>query len=330
MIRRREFISLIGGAAVAWPVAALAQAPGRMRRIGMLMNLAADDPESQASLAAFQRGLQELGWVAGDNVSIDARWVAGQPDLIRKFAAELVALAPDVLLSVGGTLTGPLQQATRRVPIVFVGVTDPVGGGFVASLARPGGNATGFTLFEYGISAKWLELLKEIAPNVRRVAVPRDPTSPTGIGQFAAMQAVAPSFGVELSPLSVHATDEMERTIAEFAREPNGGLILTTSQWAIVHRELIITLASRHRLPTAYPARYFVTGGGLISYGPDHIDQYRRAASYVDRIFKGEKPADLPVQAPTKYHFVINLRTAKALGLNVPPSLLARADEVIE
>jgi putative ABC transport system substrate-binding protein len=329
-VKRREFIMLLVGSATGWPLAARAQAPQRIRRIGMLMNLAANDPESQASLTAFQQGLRELGWIADGNVTVETRWVAGQSELIRKYAAELVALEPDVILTVGGTLTGPLQQATRRVPIVFVQVTDPVGGRFVTSLARPGGNATGFTLFEYGTSAKWLELLKEIAPWVSRVAVPRDPTSPTGIGQFGALQAVAGKLGVELSPLGVDATNELERTMAEFARQPNGGLILTTSQWAIVHRELIITLASRHRLPAAYPGRHFAASGGLISYGPDTIDQFRRAARYVDRILKGDNPAELPVQNPTKYNLVINLKTARTLGLEVPPGLLARADEVIE
>ena len=328
-MRRREFILALGGAAVAWPLAARAQ-PERMRRIGVLMNLAADDPESSARLTAFLQGLQQLGWTDGRNVRIDTRWAAGDADRYRKSATELVALMPDVILATGTSAVAPLQQATRTVPIVFVQVIDPVGAGLVASLARPGGNATGFTLFEYGMSGKWLELLKEIAPRVTRAAVLRDPASAPGIGQFAAIQAVAPSLGVELSPVDVRDAGEIERAVTAFARSPNGGLIVTASPSAAVHRELIITLAARHKLPAVYPFRYFVTGGGLISYGPDIVDQYRRAAGYVDRILKGEKPADLPVQAPTKYELVINLKTAKALGLTVPPTLLARADEVIE
>ena len=271
-----------------------------------------------------------MGWTDGRNVRIDIRWGAGDADRIRKYAAELVALAPDVILATGSAAVGPLLQATRTVPIVFVHVADPVGAGFVESLARPGGNATGFTTFEYGMSGKWLELLKEIAPGVTRAAVLRDPAIAAGIGQFGAIQSVAPSLGVEVSPVDVRDAGEIERAVAAFARAPNGGLIVTASALAIVHRDLIITLAARHKLPAVYFARYFVTGGGLISYGPDLVDQYRRAAGYVDRILKGEKPADLPVQAPTKYELVINLKTAKALGLDVPPTLLARADEVIE
>jgi putative ABC transport system substrate-binding protein len=294
------------------------------------MSLAADDPEMKARLAAFLQGLQELGWTDGRNVRIDTRSTAGDAERIRRYAAELVALAPDVILAAGGQVVGGLLQATRTVPIVFTQTPDPVGAGFVASLARPGGNATGFTQFEYGISGKWLELLKEIAPRVTRAAVLRDPTIPEGIGQFAIIQAVAPSFGVELRTVDVRDAGEIERAVAAFALGSNGGLIVPASGMANVHRELIITLAARHRLPAVYPFRFYVTGGGLISYGPDSIDPHRRAAGYVDRILKGEKPADLPVQSPTKYELVLNLKTAKALGLDVPPTLLARADEVFE
>jgi ABC-type uncharacterized transport system substrate-binding protein len=328
-VRRRDFITLLGGAA-AWPRAARAQRPDRMRRIGVFMSLAADDAEGQTRISAFMQGLQELGWAVGRNVRIDYRWGAGDADRFRRYAAELVALAPDVILATGGTIMGPLQRATRDVPIVFVNVTDPVGAGLVATLARPGGNATGFTLFEYGMSAKWLELLKQIAPRLTRAAVLRDSASPVGIGQLAALQSVAPSFGLELRPVGVSDAGEIERAVTAFVREPNGGLIVASSALTLVHHELIVTLAARHQLPAVYPYRFFVTGGGLISYGPDSVDQYRRAAGYVDRILKGEKPADLPVQAPTKYELVINLKTAKALGLEVPPTLLARADEVIE
>jgi ABC-type uncharacterized transport system substrate-binding protein len=330
MIGRREFITLVGGAAAAWPIAARAQQGERMRRIGVLMSLTADDPEGQVRLTAFLQGLQQLGWTDGRNVRIDTRWGAGDADRSRGYAAELVALAPDVILASGTSTMGPLLRATRTVPIVFTQVTDPVGAGFVDSLARPGGNATGFTLSEYGISGKWLELLKEIAPRVTRAAVLRDPDMAAGSGQLGAIQSVAPSFGVELSPVNVRDAPEIERAVAAFARGSNGGLIVSASGLAIVHRDLIITLAARHRLPAVYFARYFVTGGGLISYGSDNIDPHRRAAGYVDRILKGEKPADLPVQAPTKYELAINLKTAKALGLEVPPSLLARADGVIE
>jgi putative ABC transport system substrate-binding protein len=329
-MKRREFITLLGGAAAAWPLAARAQQPERVRRIGALMNTAADDPESQANVAVFLQGLQQLGWTVGRNVGIDYRWTSGDADRVRRYAAELVALAPDVILTVGSSLVGPLQQATRTVPIVFVQVTDPVGAGYVASLARPGGNATGFTVFEYSISGKWLELLKQIAPGITRAAVLRDPANPAGTGLFGAIQGAAPSFGVEVSPLGLRDAGEIERGITAFAGGSNGGLIVTPSALAWVQRELIITLATRHRLPAVYALRFFVTGGGLISYGPDPADQYRRAAGYVDRILKGEKPADLPVQAPTKYDLVINLKSAKALGLTVPPQLLARADEVIE
>ena len=330
-MKRRAFISLLGGAAATtWPLAARAQPPDRMRRVGVLMPLAADDAEGQARLAAFLQGLQQLGWIDGSNVRIDTRWTTGDAERIRRDAAELLALAPDVILAAGGQIMTLLLQATRTVPIVFTQTPDPVGAGFVATLARPGGNATGFTQFEYGISAKWLELLKQIAPLVTRAAVLRDSTNPAGIGQFGAIQSVAPSFGIEVSPVNVHDASEIERDVSAFARGSNGGLIVLSNALAIVHRDLIITLAARHRLPAVYAARYFVRGGGLISYGPDAIDPHRRAASYVDRILKGEKPADMPVQAPTKYELIINLKTAKALGLTVPPSLLATANEVIE
>jgi putative ABC transport system substrate-binding protein len=330
-MRRRKFIALVGAAAATWPLAVRAQQPNRMRLIGVLMGSAADDPELQTRIAAFAQGLAQLGWADGRNVRIDTRWATTNADDIRRQAAELAALAPDVILAATGTATvAPLLQATRTVPIVFVVVIDPVGAGFVASLARPGGNATGFLMFEYGLSAKWLELLKQIAPGVTRVAVLRDPAIASGIGQFGAIQSAAPSLGLEASPVNVRDVGEIERDIAAFARSSNGGVIVTASALATRHRDLIVRLAARHRLPAIYASRYFVTDGGLISYGPDLLDQYRRAAGYVDRILKGEKPADLPVQAPTKYEFVINLKTAKALGLEVPPNLLARADEVIE
>jgi putative ABC transport system substrate-binding protein len=329
-MKRREFITLFGGATVALPLTAHAQQGEHMRRIGVLHTPAADDPEGQARSAAFLQRLQQLGWTDGRNVRIDTRWAAGDADRIRRYVAELVALGPDVILATGSATVGPLLLATRTVPVVFVGVPDPVGAGFVESLARPGGNATGFIVFEYGIGAKWLELLKEIAPSVRRVAVLRDAAITAGIGMWGAIQSVAPSFGVELRPIDVRDAGEMERALAAFAGGPNGGLIVTGSALAVVHRGLIITLAARYKLPAVYFARYFVGDGGLISYGPDQLDQYRRAASYIDRILKGEKSADLPVQAPTKYELVINLKTAKALGLEIPPTLLARADEVIE
>jgi ABC-type uncharacterized transport system substrate-binding protein len=329
-MQRRAFITLLGGAVAAWPLAARAQQPERMRRIGVLMSLAADDSEGQARITAFVQGLQELGWTVGRNVRIDYRWAAGDAERIRRYAAELAALAPDVILAHGGAVIPSLLQATRTVPIVFTQTPDPVGAGFVNSLARPGGNVTGFTIFEYGISAKWLELLKEIAPRVTRAAVIRDAAIASGTGQWGALQSVAPSFGIELSPVNMLDAGEIERAVAAFARSPNGGLILTGSTLAVVHRELIVGLAAQHKLPAVYYSRYFVTDGGLISYWPDSIDPHRRAASYVDRILKGEKPADLPVQAPTKYELVINLKTARALGLDVPPMLLARADEVIE
>ena len=329
MMRRRDFITLIGGTAVAWPLAARAQQGERMRRIGVLVAVA-DDPEGQARIAAFLQGLQQLGWAEGRNLQIDTRWGAGDADRFRKYAAELVALAPDVILAAGGAVVPPLLQATRSVPIVFTQTPDPVGAGFVDSLARPGGNVTGFTIFEYGISAKWLELLKEIAPRVTRAAVIRDAAIATGTGQWGALQSVAPSFGVELSPVNMLDAGEIERAIAAFARSPNGGMILTGSALAVFHRDLIVTLAARHKLPAVYYDRHFVAGGGLISYGANSIDPHRRAAGYVDRILRGEKPADLPVQAPTKYELVINLKTAKALGLDVPLFLQQRADDVIE
>ena len=329
-MKRRAFITLLGGAAVAWPLAAGAQQGEKMRRIGVLMNLASDDAEGQARLAAFLQGLQEAGWAVGRNVRIDLRWGAGDADRFRKQAAELVALAPDVVLASGIPAATPLLQATRTVPIVFVQVVDPVGAGLVASLARPGGNATGFTVFEYGMTGKWVELLKEIAPGVTRVAVLRDAASTSGIGTLGAIQSVASSFGMELTPVGVSDAGEIERGVTAFAHASNGGLIVTGNTLTIVHRELIITLAARHRLPAVYNMHLFVNDGGLVSYGPDSIDQFRRAASYAGRILKGEKPADLPVQAPTKYELAINLKTARTLGLEVPPTLLARADEVIE
>ena len=329
-MRRRDFVVLLGGAAVAWPLAARAQQPEQMRRIGVLTNLVADDPEAQARVGAFLQGLQELGWAVGRNMRIEYRWGAGDADRTRGYAAELVALAPDVILTSGASALAPLLQATRSVPVVFAQVPDPVGAGFVNSLSRPGGNATGFITYEYGLSGKWLELLTQIAPSVTRAAVIRDPAVSAGTGQWGAIQAVAPSVRVLVSPVNVRDAGEIERDVAAFAHGSNSGLIVTASALAIRHRNLIVTLAARHRLPAVYYQRGFVTGGGLISYGPDFIDQYRRAASYVDRILKGEKPSELPVQAPTKYELVINLKTAKALGLDVPQSLLARADEVIE
>jgi putative tryptophan/tyrosine transport system substrate-binding protein len=326
-MKRREFITLLGGAA-AWPLAARAQSE-RVRRIGVLMPNDQDNPAAQARIAALLQELQQLGWT-GRNVRIDIRWAGADADKIREHAAELATLAPDVILANGSVVVAPLLQATRTVPIVFVVVPDPVGAGFVDSLARPGGNATGFVQFEYGLSGKWLELLKEIAPRVTRAAVLRDAAIPAGTGQFGAIQSVAPSVGVEVSPVNIRDAGEIERVVAAFARSPNGGLIVTGSALAQLHRNLIITLAARHKLPAVYFERLFVTGGGLISYGPDLVDQYRRAAGYVDRILRGEKPADLPVQAPTKYETVINLKTAKALGLEIPPTVLARADEVVE
>ena len=329
-MQRREFITLLGGAAAMWPLAVRAQQPEHTRRIGVLLPAVAGDTYFQARVEAFLQALALLGWTIGRNLSIDTRWTGANAAEIRRHAAELAALAPDVILAHGASTVGPLLQATRTVPIVFPVVADPVAAGFVDSLARPGGNATGFMVAEYSISAKWLELLKQIAPGVTRVAVLRDPTQGSGTSQLAAIQAVAPSLRIELSPISTRDAAEIERAVAAFARTPNGGLIMTASGLSQIHRALIIKLAARHKLPAVYYERYFVTDGGLISYGPDFIDQYRRAAGYVDRIFKGEKPADLPVQAPTKYELAINLKTAKALGLTIPPSILSRADEVIE
>ena len=328
-MRRREFITLLGGAAVAWPLTARAQQPERMRRIGVLAPTAPDDAEAQTRFAALRQGLQRFGWIEGRNLQIDARWGAGDAGAIGSAATELAALAPDVIVA-SGSAAAAILQATRTVPIVFVSVPDPVGSGFVESLAQPGGNATGFIMFEYGLSAKWLELLKEIAPSVTRAAVLRDPAIVAGIGQFAVIQSAAPSVGVDVSAINMRDGAEIERAVTAFARRPNGGLILAASALAAIHRDLVVSLAARYKLPAVYITRYFVAGGGLVSYGPDFVDQYRRAAEYVDRILKGEKPADLPVQAPTQYELVINLKTAKALGLDVPETLLARADEVIE
>ena len=329
-MRRREFITLLGGTAVAWPVVGRAQQSDKMRRIGALMNLAADDPLAQIEVAGFVGGLQERGWILGGNLQIEYRWGAGSANLYRKYAAELVALAPDAILAIGGTAVGALQRATRTVPIVFAKATDPVSRGLVASLARPGGNTTGFVQYEFSTAGKWLELLKQIVPNVKRAAIIRDVSETSGIGQMAAIQAVAPSFGIDVIPIDARDAEEIGRAITEFARTSNGGLIVTESGKSIVHRKLIIKLAAEHRLPAVYPYRYFVTDGGLISYGPDELDAFRLAAGYVDRILKGEKPSNLPVQTPTKYELVINLKTAKALGLTVPPSLLATANAVIE
>ena len=329
-MRRREFITLLSGTALAWPLAARAQQPERMRRIGVLLPAAADDAEFQARVGAFLQALAQLGWIIGRNVRIDTRWATANAAEIRRHAAELAALAPDVILAHGTSALGPLLQATRSVPIVFAAAGDPVGGGLVDSLARPGGNATGFMSFEYSLSGKWLELLKQIAPGVTRVAVLRDPAFSSGNSQFAVIQAMAPSLRVEVNPVNLRDPGEIERTVEAFARAPNGGLIVTTGAAATLHRNLIITLAARHKLPAVYYERLFVAAGGLISYGPDQIDQYRQAAGYVDRILRGEKPADLPVQAPNKYELAINLKTAKALGLSAPPALLARAEEVIE
>jgi ABC-type uncharacterized transport system substrate-binding protein len=327
-MRRRNFIAGLATTA-AWPVAARAQQPERVRRIGVLVPIA-DDQDARARLTAFQQALQGLGWTDGRNVHIETRFAAGNAADTRKYAAELAALAPDVILAVGSTGLAPMLQATQTVPIVFVLVPDPVGSGFVHSLSQPGGNATGFMDFEYNLCGKWPELLKEIAPGVTRAAVLRDPAIVAGIGQFAVIQSVAPSVGVDVIPVNLGDAAEIEREVAAFAQSANGGLISTVSALSAVHRDLIITLAAQHKLPAVYYERYYVAAGGLISYGPNFIDQFRRAAGYVDRILKGEKPADLPVQAPTKYELVINLKTAKALGLAVPPSVRARADEVIE
>jgi putative tryptophan/tyrosine transport system substrate-binding protein len=328
-MRRRDFIRLLGNVAIAWPIAARAQQPERVRRIGMLYSLAEDDPESVVRRAAFEQALKEFGWINGGNLQIDCRWAGGDPELIRKFVAELVTSGPDVIVTSGSQPAGPMVRATRKIPIVFLQVIDPVGSGLIESMAQPGGNVTGFMQFEYSLAGKWLELLKELAPNLSRVAVLRDATFGPGIGQFAVIQAMAPPHRVELSPINSGDPAEMERGIAAIARTPNAGLVVTVGGTA-VRRDLIVAAAAKHGLPAIFPYRYFASEGGLMSYGPDTIEPYRRAAGYVDRIFKGEKPANLPVQAPTKYQLAINLKTAKALGLTVPPSLLARADEVIE
>jgi putative ABC transport system substrate-binding protein len=329
-MRRREFITRVGCAAIAWPLAVQAQQPERMRRIGMLSSLAADDPEASRRLTAFAQGLQELGWTEGRNVRLDVRWIGERTDRLRDYTAELIALAPDLIVTPGSAAVAAVLQATRTVPIVFVQVGDPVGGGYVESLARPGGNATGFTAFDYSLSGKYLELLKEIAPGVTQAAVLRDATIALGAGQFGVIQSLAQSLGVELRPIGVRDADEIERAVASFAQASNGGLIVLAGAGTVVHRALIIQLAARYRLPTVYPYSYYVVSGGLISYGPDNIDQYRRAAGYVDLILKGEKPANLPVQAPTKYELAINLKTARTLGLTVPLTLLSAADRVIE
>ena len=329
-MKRREFITLLGGTVAAWPLAAHAQQRERMRRIGVLLPATADDPQRQVWFGAFLQGLAQSDWIIDRNVQIDTRWATANVDAVRRHAAELAALAPDVILASGASTVGPLLQATRTVPIVFAAVADPVGAGFVNSLARPGGNATGFMAFEYSISGKWLELLKQIAPSVTRVAVLRDSSITSGIGQFGVIQAMAPLLMVEVSHVNVHDATEIERSLMSFARFSNGGAIITAGELPYIHLNLIVKLAAQHRLPAVYFERAFVAAGGLISYGPDLVDQFRRAAGYVDRILKGEKPADLPVQAPTKYELVINLKTAKALGLEIPPMLLARADEVIE
>ena len=329
-MKRREFITLLGGAAAAWPLAARAQQRERMRRIGLLLNLGSDDQEGQTRNAAFLQALQELGWTVGRNLRIDYRWGAGNAELYRKHAADLVALAPDIILTNGTSTIGPVLQTTRTVPIVFVNVTDPVAGGFVESLARPGGNATGFASAEYGMAGKWLELLKQIAPHVKHAAVIRNPRVASGSGQFGAIQAVAPFLGMETNPIDARDAGDIERGITSLAGSSNAGLIVTANGATLVHRDLIIRLAAKFKLPAVYWQRVFATSGGLMSYGDDANDQYRRAADYVDRILKGEKPADLPVQAPTKFELVVNLKTAKALGLTIPDTLLATADEVIE
>jgi putative tryptophan/tyrosine transport system substrate-binding protein len=327
-MRRREFITFVGSAAVVWPLAASAQQAAQMRRIAVLMNV--DSNEQRENHAVFVQVLQQLGWIDGRTVRIDTRWANGQASEIRKHAAEIVALAPDLIVATGNAGMVPLLQATRTIPIVFANVADPVGAGIVETMGRPGGNATGFVQFEYSLSGKWLELLKQIAPSVTRVAVLRDPDIPSGIGQFAIIQSVAPPLGVEVSSINIREAGEIQRAVAAFARSPNGGLIITPSALAVAHREIIVSLAAQYRLPAVYYRRWFVDQGGLISYGYDALQQYRNAAGYVDRVLKGAKPADLPVQVPTKYDMVINLKTAKALGLTMPPSLLTSADEVIE
>jgi putative tryptophan/tyrosine transport system substrate-binding protein len=328
-LRRRDFITLLGGAAATWPLAVRAQQPERVRHIGMLNILGLDDPEAQARTKEFEQTLQQLGWTVGRDLKIETRQVGGDTDRLRRYAAELIALAPDVIVSVGSLAVAPLQQATRTIPIVFVNVPDPVGAGFVQSMANPGGNITGFLNFEYSMSGKWAELLKQIAPNVTRALVLRDPASAAGIGQFAAVRSAAQSLGIELTPVNVRDADEIERNVVAFARSGNGGMIVTAGGSA-AHRGQIISFAARHKLPSVYPYRYYAVDGGLITYGPNTRDLFRRAAGYVDRILKGEKPADMPVQAPTKYELVVNLKTAKALGLTIPQSLLATANEVIE
>jgi ABC-type uncharacterized transport system substrate-binding protein len=328
-MKRREFMTLLGGAAATWPLMAQAQQADRVRRIGVLYSLAEDDPESVVRRAALEQALKGLGWINGGNLRIDYRWAGGAPELIRKFVTELVASAPDVIVVSGSLAAGPMVRTTLNIPIVFLQVIDPVGSGLIESMAHPGGNVTGFMQFEYSLAGKWLELLKELAPNLSRVAVLRDATSGPGIGQFAVIQAMAPPHRVELSPINAGDPAEMERGIAAIARTPNAGLVVTVGGTA-VRRDLIVAAAAKHGLPAIYPYRYFASDGGLMSYGPDTIEPYPRAAGYIDRIFKGEKPANLPVQAPTKYHLAINLKTAKALGLAVPSSLLARADELIE
>jgi putative tryptophan/tyrosine transport system substrate-binding protein len=329
-MKRREFISLLGGAAATWPLAVRGQQAERVRRIGLLLNVTADNLDFQTWVGAFLQGLQQSGWSIGQNVRIDTHWAGGTAAEIRKHAAELAALAPDVILAHGDTTIGPLLQATRTVPIVFPVAADPVGAGFVDSLARPGGNATGFMTFEYSLCGKWLELLTQIAPSVTRAAVLRDPSQGSGTSQFAAIATAAPSLKVDVNPLNMRDAEEIERAVTAFARSPNGGLITTAGAAGNNYRDLIIKLAAQHNLPTVFYERSFVAAGGLASYGPDFADQYRRAAGYVDRILKGEKPGDMPVQTPTKYKVFINLKTAKALGLTVPPSLLARADELVE
>jgi putative ABC transport system substrate-binding protein len=332
-MKRRDFIAILSGAAAAWgawPLTLRAQQSERLRRVGILMTLGEDDTEGQRRVNAFVQNLQELGWIGGRNVSFETRWGAGDSDRSRTFAAEMAALGPDVILAPGSVTVAPLLQATRSVPIVFVHVPDPVSAGFVDSLARPGGNATGFTQFEFSLAGKWLEFLKEISPTISRVGVLRDPTLTTSIAQFAAMQTVAPALGVDLVPLNARDAGEIERTVAAFARVPHRGLVVSSNPFVATHRALIITLAAQHKIPAIFVERLFASAGGLMSYGPDFVDQFKRAAAYVDRILKGEKPADLPVQAPTRYELVINLKTAKALGLTIPSALLARADEVIE
>jgi len=329
-MRRRDFINAVAGAAAAWPLSVRAQQLEQIRRIGVLMNIAENDPEAAVQVATLVQALKGRGWIVGTNLQIDYRWAAGDSNLYRKYAPELVALAPNVILVVGGTATGELQRATKTIPIVFVGTTDPVNRGLIASMARPGGNTTGFIEYEFGLCGKWLELLKQIAPKVSRVMVVRDPSETSGIGQLTAIQILAPSLGVEVAPVDARDSKEIERTVGTIARNANVGLIVTLSGSAIVHRKLLIALADRHRLPAIYPGRFFVKDGGLVSYGPDPIDGFRSGATYVDRILKGEKPADLPVQAPTKYELAFNLKTAKALGLEVPPSFLASADDVVE